>query len=164
MSLLLACLPLGLAHAAPAIALERVEILALDPGTWPARHAPLVPTQPAMQAVRLALQVQPEWRLGGSRWVLGTSVAALSVAHEAPIGGRFSWTAGVQTRLGLPNGAFAGVLMQHGVLRSGVGTSVRSDATWARPRWDHWEVLPALSLSIGRRPAGATEDTPAPSR
>lgn len=141
------------AHAAVAgVALERVDVLSGDPGTWLYDEAPAAWVRPATAALRLVEQVQPVWRTPWEGWALGTSVRAISVLREGGFGQtRWHWAAGVQTALMLPRGAFAQLAWQSGRLRLALGVSAFADATWLRPAWTRWRALPTLGISIVRR-------------
>lgn len=130
---------------------DRVDILAADPGTWINYDLPQVGVATTQTVVRLVEQVSVSWQLPNSPFYLGTSLASQSLAYELPIKGNVGVHAGVQTALLLPRGAFLGAHARVGRLRLGLGASALSSASWARPDWSQWHVLPTVAVGVGRK-------------
>ncbi|MFY0579273.1 hypothetical protein ACN28S_37865 [Cystobacter fuscus] len=84
----------------------------------------------------------------------GASIASQSISYEGPLlrsqdGRGLFWVGSVHTRLLMPYGAHAGVAWRFGLMRLGVGASLSTEATWVRPEWNQWRVLPVLAVGIG---------------
>jgi hypothetical protein len=154
---MIALLLVGTALAAePLLALDRVDVLAADPGTWLNLDLPMLGATPALGALRFVAQVQPVWRTPREGLFIGTSVASQSVVYEVDLrdftlaapNGTFAY-GGVQTALLLPRGLVLGGGLRVGPLRAAAGLSVLSAATWRRPDYGHWNVYPVIALGFG---------------
>lgn len=153
MTPLLLC-ALGLAAAAPPVRLDRVELLAEDPGTWLNYEALQLPGYPVKGVLRFVTQVRPVLELPVEHLYVGLSLSSQSLVYERPFspGLPFTWSAGVQTQLLLPRGALATVAWRHGPVRLSLGLSAVSGATWARPDWSEWDLLPTVGVGLVRQP------------
>jgi hypothetical protein len=131
---------------------ERVEILAENPATWVNYELPMAASNTTTSAVRLLEQTKVVWATKKEGLRIGTSLRSQSVQWEGNFWAEKSlvWSAGAQTRFGLPNGAFGSLGWRWRRLRLSAGVSVLSGATWARPAWDSWRVLPVVSVGFGR--------------
>lgn len=147
---MIACL---LAAFAAPVQLERVDLLAED-GTWLIDDAPRAGVAPRATALRGLEQLRVGFTAPRASLVFGVSLGTLSVVVRRPLLRRAPLyaSAGLVSSLGLPQGAIAGVEAWLGPVRVGLGAQVRSDASWARPSWDHWRVAPGLGVGIGKRP------------
>ncbi len=154
MPLTLSLVTASLALAAAPVRLDRVDILSEDDGTFLHYDLPMAGASAQMAGLRFFEQVKVVLALPVDGLYAGASVASQSLAYEGPLwrsgdGRGLFWTASVHTRLLMPYGAHAGVAWRFGFLRLGVGASVSSEATWARPAWTEWRVLPTLALGFG---------------
>lgn len=146
-SLLLSLSALLSAAQAGPVRLDRVEVLSLDPGGFLTQELPLAGVRPMGTAGQWLLQVQPVLAVKDLPLTVGVSVAAQSVAWEQPVG-PLTTALGVQTRLGLPVGAFAGVAGDLGPVRLGAGGSYRSLATWAYlDGFADWALYPGVEVA-----------------
>ncbi|MFE8600738.1 hypothetical protein KYC5002_34810 [Archangium violaceum] len=153
MPLTLSLVAAGLTLAAP-VRLDRVDVLSEDSGTFLHYEVPMAPAYPAMTALRFVTQVKVVLALPVSGLYAGASIASQSLSYEGPLwrsedGRGLFWTASVHTRLLMPYGAHAGVAWRFGSMRLGLGASASSEASWARPAWTEWKVLPTLALGFG---------------
>lgn len=153
MPLTLSLVAASLTLAAP-VRLDRVDVLSEDSGTFLHYDVPMAHAYPPMTGVRFLEQVKVVLALPVSGLYAGASIASQSLSYEGPLwrsqdGRGLFWTASVHTRLLMPYGAHAGVAWRFGFLRLGVGASASSEATWARPAWTEWKVLPTLALGFG---------------
>jgi hypothetical protein len=153
MPLTLSLVAAGLTLAAP-VRLDRVDVLSEDSGTFLNYEVPMALAYPPMTAVRFVEQVKVVLSLPVSGLYAGASIASQSLSYEGPLwrsedGRGLFWTASVHTRLLMPYGAHAGVAWRFGFMRLGLGASASSEASWARPAWSEWRVLPTLSLGFG---------------
>lgn len=136
--------------------LDRVDIVAADPGTWLNNEVPMLGATPALGLVRFVEQVQPVWRTPVDGLTIGTSVASQSVVYEVDLRdvtldapeGTFAY-GGVQTALLLPRGLIVGAGLRAGPVRASAGVSLLSAATWRRPDYGHWNMYPTLSFGLG---------------
>ena len=142
-------------HAAP-LHFDRVDVLSEDPGLWLNHDLPFASVYWPRTGYRLLEQVKPVWRIRAVQGLhVGVSLSSQSLVYEHPLGVGWglsqglSWSVGVQTALGLPRGALAGLAWRRGPFRVGLGVSLLSSATWARPEWTYWWVLPTLGLGVG---------------
>lgn len=139
------------AALAGSVGFERVDVLSEDPGLWLRDSTPWAPAVSTTgSAVRFATQVKVVWFLPVEGLTVGTSVQSQSLHLERPVWRSVSVGGGVQTALGLPRGALAGVAVRHGKLRVGLSLNALSGATWARPEWTSWRVLPGVGVGVGR--------------
>lgn len=153
MPLILSVVAASLTLAAP-VRFDRVDVLSDDAATFLNDDLTLMTAYPAAVAGRFLEQVKPVFTLPVEGLYAGISIASQSVSFEGPLwksqdGRGLFWTASVHTRLLLPYGVHAGVAWRWGPLRVGLGASASSQATWARPAWGEWLVLPALAVGLG---------------
>lgn len=144
---------LAAALAASPIAFDRVDIVSEDPGLWLNYDVPAARAYPISTGVRLLKQVKPVVRIVPVEGLYaGVSLQSQSVTYEGKLLPQYglTWSAGVQTRLLLPTGAFGGVAWRVWRMRFGLGVSAISAASWARPDWTNWKVLPTVGIGIGR--------------
>ena len=136
---------------------DRVDLLSEDPGTFLHYDAPMAGQNLQAFGMRFIEQVKVVARLplpslsAGGRWYAGASVQSQSLSYEHPLlkdSGLYA-TGALQTRLLLPRGVTAGLAFRTGVLRVGVSVSAFSQASWARPNWQQWSVLPTLGVGLG---------------
>jgi hypothetical protein len=141
-------LALATAHAEP-FRLDRVDVLSEDPGTF-LGEGPGLPRTASVTGIRFVSQVKPVIATPAEGLLVGISLATQSVYYERPIWKGIGLTTGVQTRMLLPRGALLGGHVRAGRLRLGVSANLLSGATWARPDWTTWRVLPGVGIGIGR--------------
>jgi hypothetical protein len=131
------------------VQLERVDLLAEDPGTWINYELPAAPGYMTTPAIRFVEQVKLVWATPMAGVTVGTSLISQSVAYQRPLPvAGLAWSAGVQTSMGLPRGVFGGVSWRAGRVRVAAGASAVSSASWARREWSTWEVLPTVGVGI----------------
>ena len=138
--------------AQPRFGFDRVDLLSEDPGVWLHYDAPMLTLNTSASALRFVEQLKFVWTLPMTGFYLGTSIASQSLVSESPLlqnTGLFL-TGGVQTRLLLPRGATVGLAWRAGPVRLGLSLNAQSTASWARPNWSEWSVLPTFGLGIGR--------------
>jgi len=139
---------LSVALAAP-VGLDRVDVLSEDPGTFLDEHIARLGPSPTVTGIRFAEQLKVVVRSPVRHLNVGLSVASQSLVWEPPLAWGVGLTAGVQTRMALPRGGIAGVHWRHGPLRLGLSANLLSGATWARPDWSQWRVLPGVGVGLG---------------
>lgn len=146
------------------IAVERVDIVSEDPGTWVNYELPMAGVSPITAGVRFLEQVKVVWTTPVPGLAVGTSYASQSVVYERLLLPRqgISWDVGLQTKLLLPRGVFGGLAWRWWRLRLGLGVSLTSSASWAHLDWTHWMVVPTLGLGVGREVEGPGEEAPDP--
>ena len=152
MSLLLLWL-LGSAPTASAgIQLQRLEILADDPGTFLHWELVMLGARPGITAVRFLEQVQPVWRTPWPQLMLGTSLSSQSLTWEQPFtaGSSWGWRGGIQTQTLLPRGLILAGWWRGQHLELAGGLSLLSGASWSQPDWRHWQPILTLGLSLVR--------------
>ena len=138
------------ALAAP-VQFDRVDLLADDPGVWMNDDLQRFSQTPRLASIRFVGQVKAVLSLPKGIY-LGASLSSQSltierlIAPNLPVYGY----AGVQTSLLLPRGAQVGLAIRQGGFRVSAGLSGLSSATWARPDWSVWTLLPTLAVGIGR--------------
>lgn len=141
------------ALAAP-IRLDRVDVLAEDPGTWINYDAPMAPYAATQTAVRFVEQISFVVATPAPDIYVGLSVSSQSVRWERVVWKNLDVHGGLQTSLLLPRGAFAGAgWTAWDRLHVAAGVSAVSNATWARPSWAQWAVMPTVGVGVkvGRR-------------
>lgn len=144
----------GLALTAAPLRLDRVDILSEDAGTFLHYDLPLARAYFPTTGVRFLEQVKVVFALPVTGLYAGASIASQGVSYEGMLwrtqeGRGLVWNASVHTRLLMPYGAHAGLAWRFGIMRVGAGASVSTEATWARPSWTQWRVLPVLAVGIG---------------
>jgi len=129
---------------------ERVDLLAEDTGTWINYDLPDATTYPTAAALRFVEQIKVVWHTPWTGVSVGTALGSQSVVYEQPLLPEYqlSWSAGVQTALLLPRGALLGLAWRPSRFRIGVGVSFVSSATWVRPDWSVWSILPTFGFGI----------------
>lgn len=129
--------------------LARVDVLAEDPGTWLNYDLPMASVAATQTAVRFVEQVSFVVATPHEDVDIGLSVASQSVRWERKVWKDLDLHGGLSTSLLLPRGAFAGAgwtLADR--VHVGLGVSALSGATWARPDWTHWTVMPTAGVGI----------------
>lgn len=126
---------------------DRVDLLSEHGAPWLAYEAPRFAVASDVVLLRWIEQVSPVVALGDAR--LSVSLSAQTIGFETPTW-PVSATGGVVTRAGLPVGALAGAAVRPGKVRLGLSLAVLSSATWVRPRWTTWTVLPGVGVGLGR--------------
>lgn len=148
----------GAPSATAGVQLDRVEVVADDPGVFLTDELPLVAARPATTGLRLLAQVQPVVRLAPPL-TLGVSLSALTPAVETPPGPTgFGGLVALPTRLGLPSGLVIAGTYRRGPLWVDLGLRASSGATWLHPRYGDLRVGP--TLGIGWVPRGARAGPP----
>ena len=138
----------------PLVLTERVDLFSEEGASWWVDELPRAGASPRAAAIRWLEQIRFVAAVPRASVVLGASLSSQSIAVRRPISRQtpLYLQAGVTTSLGLPRGALVGAEWWHGALRVGVGVHTSSGATWARPVWDGWRVLPAVGIGFGRSP------------
>ena len=145
---------LALAHAAPLVRTERVDLFSEDPGSFVFHDLPRIGATPRSTAIRWVEQVRFVATMPRHGLVFGASIAAQSVSYRfrlhpsAPVYA----SAGISTRLFLPRGLLLGAETWAGPVRLGLGLLVHTDATWKRLDYTHWTAQPGIGIGIGRKP------------
>lgn len=134
--------------------LERVDVLAEDPGFFLNYELPTATTYAARPALRFVEQAKLVWSTPWRGLTIGTSLASQSLVYEHPLWLRgLSWTAGVQAQTLLPRGLLGGLAYRVGFVRVAVGVSLVSGASWSMlSGYGFWMVMPTLGLGIVRPP------------
>lgn len=129
---------------------DRVDLLSESPGTWLTQEAPRLTAIPGTVAVRWVEQVAPVVQIGVVE--VSASVAGQSVGIAVPLDPvRPAWfDAGVVARGLLPVGGRVGVAWGAGPVRLGLSAVALADATWVRPDYAHWSLVPAVGVGVGR--------------
>lgn len=140
------------AWATPPVVLDRVDLVSEDPGLWLNQELPRAHVTPGTTGLRFLTQIRPVVTLPIQDLSVGLSLQSQSLLIERPIAPTLNLaaTGGLITRGGLPVGAMAGGSWRPGVLRIGLSAIALSSATWARPRWSAWQILPGVGIGIGR--------------
>jgi hypothetical protein len=131
--------------------LDRIDVLSEDPGTFLSSDVPKIGRSTTVAGIRFVEQVKPVFTTPVDGLLVGLSLATQSVYYEQPVWRGLGLTGGVQTRLGLPRGVLMGGYLRTGPLRLGVGANVLSGATWTRPDFTVWRVMPGVGVGIGPR-------------
>jgi len=142
-------LALHTAHAEP-FRLDRIDVLSEDPGTFLGEVGPGLPRSVTITGIRFVEQVKPVIATPVDGLLVGVSLATQSVYYERPVYKGLGLTTGIQTRMLLPRGALLGGHVRAGRFRLGMSANLLSGATWARPDWTTWRVLPGVGIGIGR--------------
>ncbi|MBM7117933.1 hypothetical protein [Archangium primigenium] len=152
MPLMLSVVAASVTLAAP-VRFDRVDLLSEDAGTFLHYDMPLAGAYTPEVALSFLQQVKVVAALPVGLYA-GVSYASQSLSYEGMLwrsqeGRGLVWTTSLHTRLLLPYGAHAGLAWRVGPLRVGGGASLSTAATWARPDWKQWRVLPVLAVGIG---------------
>jgi len=137
------------------VVFDRIDLISEDPGRWLLDEAPRMTALPGATGVRWARQIKLSVAIPRASLVLGASLTSQSVSIRRPLTRRAPIYAhgGPTLALGLPRGALVGVEAWRGPVRFGLGLNVLSSATWARPVYDSWAVVPGIGVGIGQPPA-----------
>jgi hypothetical protein len=138
----------------PLLITERVDLFAEDGASWWVDELPRAGASPRAAAIRWLEQVRFVAAVPRASVVLGASLSSQSIVVRRPVSRDtpLYLQGGVTTALGLPRGALVGAEWWHGAMRIGVGVHAYSGATWRRPVYDGWRVLPAVGIGVGRSP------------
>ena len=151
-------LALGVASAAT---LDRVELLADDPGTFVSDELPLLAARPGTAGLHFVAQVQPVVRFD-SGLTVGASLSAWTVGWETrPDARGLGGLVAVPTRLGMPAGLVVAGSWSRGLLWVDVGLRAASGASWVDPSWRDVRVGPTVGLGVrlgGRNGGEASRD------
>lgn len=140
--------------AEPAVMVERIDLFSDEAMDFWLDDAPRLGVGPRATAVRWLEQVSVVTAFRRASLVVSLSVQRQSVRVRRPLSNRFPFYAsgGLITHLGLPAGAAGGVEYWAGPVRIGVALRAESSASWARPTWNHWRVLPGIGVGVGDSP------------
>jgi hypothetical protein len=134
------------------LSFDRIDLLSEDPGTFVDEQVARATHSPTVTGIRYAEQLKLVVALPWEPVTVGLSAATQSVYLEPRL---TDWglglTLGLQTRLLLPRGGLVGLHLRRGIVRVGLGANVLSAATYTRPAYDHWRVLPGVGFGLGRR-------------
>ena len=134
--------------AVSAATLDRVEVLADDPGTYVFDELPLLVARPGVTGLRFIAQVQPVLRFE-SGVTLGASLSSLTVGWETrPDDRGIGGLVAMPTRLGLPSGLVLAGTWRRGPLWVDVGMRAASGASWVSPTWSDLRIGPTLGLGF----------------
>ena len=130
---------------------ERIDIIAEDPGTWINYEVGSLPGYPTKGLVRWLTQIKPVVQTPVANLYIGLSLRSQSITYEVPIHEKLPLTASIslQTQLLLPKGANAGFAWKRGHWRLATGISTVSEASWKRPAYASWVVLPTIGFGFG---------------
>lgn len=140
------------------VGFDRIDLLSEDPGAFLDEHVARFGASPTVTSIRYAEQLKVVLRTPVRHLHLGLSVASQSLVVEPPLRWGLGLTAGVQTRLALPRGGIVGVHYRRGPLRLGLSANLLSGATWTRPDWSQWRVLPGVGIGLGPARRGPRPD------
>jgi len=141
--------------ASSGLQLDRVEVIADDPGTYLTDEVPLLAARPGGTLLRGVAQVQPV--LGwGEHFTLGLSLSSITPGLEVSTGtDGLGLLVAMPTRLGLPSGALIAATWRRGPLWADIGMRAASGATWHAPQYSDLRVAP--TVGIGWVPGGARD-------
>lgn len=150
---MLAVFSAGVISQAP-IRFDRIDVLNEEAPSFLHYDVTTTGVYPAGTALRFIEQLKVVVTLPVDGLYLGASLRSQSLTYEGAIlrtgdGRGLFWSAGLSTRLLMPYGAQAGIAWRFGVMRLGIGVQAASGATWARPAWSEWQVLPTIGLGFG---------------
>lgn len=129
---------------------DRVDIISEDPATFINYDLPNFGVNTTTSAIRFVEQIKLVFETPLEGLSIGASIGSQSVFYEKPIKtSSFYYGAGIQSALLLPRGIFADLSWRPGPMRIALGVSMVSSATWTRPDWTAWDVLPTLGIGIG---------------
>jgi hypothetical protein len=142
------------ALAAAPVRLDRVDLLNEEAPTFLHYDVPMGRAYGMATALRFVEQLKVVVALPVDGLYAGASLTSQSLAWEGPLwrsadGRGLFWSAGLSTRLLMPYGVQGGVAWRFGLLRVGLSLQAASAASWARPAWSEWRVLPALGVGLG---------------
>jgi hypothetical protein len=144
--------------ADPSLGVQRVDVLSEDPGLWLNDEAVRLGDATSTSAIRFVEQIKLVWLLPLDGLTIGTSLASQSLTFEQPVlvvapeaAAGLAISGGVQAKALLPRGLHAGIAWRHGPVRVGLSVNALSSASWARPDWSVWRMLPGVGVGIGRR-------------
>jgi hypothetical protein len=140
-------LPLWMAATVAGVQLDRVEVLADDPGTLVSDELPLLLARPGGTGLRFLAQAQPVVRFG-DHFTLGTSLVAITPGWEVrPSERRLGGLVAMPTRLGLPAGLVVAGTVRTGPLWLDLGLRASSGASWVAPKYGDLRVGPTLGVA-----------------
>lgn len=130
---------------------DRIDVLSEDPGTFLSAEVPKLSSSTTIAGIRFVEQVKPVFTTPLEGLLVGLSLSTQSVYYEQPLTPGLGLTGGVQTRLGLPRGLLLGGYGRVGRLRVGLSANLLSGATWTRPDYTTWRVLPGVGIGVGQK-------------
>lgn len=163
---MIALLALGATLAAEnEITLDRVDFLSADPGTFLNYDVPMIAqAHPSATGIRFLEQVQVVLGTPLDGLYLGVSISSQSFVMEQPVAelpvdavrlvpDNLFVYGGVQTNTLIPRGLMLGAGWRAGPVRTSLGLSLLSNASWRRLDYGHWHALPTISVGVGRKHA-----------
>ena len=142
----------AVAIAAPQ--LDRVEVIADDPGHFVVDELPMIAARPGGTTLRFLTQVQPVMAFG-EHFTLGASLSTWTPGWELQAAQRpFGFLVAMPTRLGLPSGLVAAGTLRHGALWADLGLTAQTGASWRHPSYRDLRIVPTVGLGWAPRSRG----------
>ena len=140
--------------AEPVVMLERIDVFSDEALDFWLDDVPRLGVGPRATAVRWIEQIGVVTAFRRASLVVSLSIDRQSVRLRRPVSNRYPLYAsgGLITHLGLPAGAAVGMEHWVGPVRIGFALRAESSASWARPKWNHWRVLPGIGVGVGDSP------------
>lgn len=153
MSLMLALVGSTMLASAP-VQFDRIDILNEQVPTFLHYDVPTTKAYPLGTAMRFVEQLNVAFTLPLKGLYVNASLRSQGLTYEGALlpssnGRGLFWMAGISTRLLMPYGAQVGLAYRVGFVRLSLGVQAASGATWARPSFGQWQVLPTLGLGFG---------------
>jgi hypothetical protein len=153
-SLVFALIGSSLLASAP-VQFDRIDVFNEVVPSFVNYDVPSAPAYPLGTAMRLVEQLSVSFTLPVTGLYVNASLRSQGITYEDKMnysdnsGRGFYWVFGLSTRMLLPHAVNIGVAWRFSVVRVSIGVQAESGATWARPNWDQWQVLPTLGLGFG---------------
>lgn len=127
---------------------DRVEILSESDGSWMRDELPRWSSSERFVAVRFIEQVQGVMALPPQGLRVGLSLRNQTVRWEREVAPAIHVGVGSVHHAGLPVGALTSLAWGPRAIRVGTALTATSSASWARPAWNQWRVLPTVGIGV----------------
>lgn len=154
MSLVFALIGSSTLASAP-VHFDRIDLFNEQVSSFVNYDVPSAPAYPPGTALRLVEQLNVSLTLPVRGLYVNASLRSQGISYEDKMiysddsGRGFYWVFGLSTRLLMPHAVNFGIAWRFSAVRVSLGVQAESGATWARPNWNQWQVLPTLGLGFG---------------
>ena len=139
-------------HAAPRVVLDRIDLISEAAPDWQRHDLRRLGTYPEAGTVRWLAQITAAGAAGPATFGLSLQNQWIGLRGALTPDKSMHVEAVAITTAFLPTGGRAGLSARIGPVRIGVSLVASSGATWVRPRYGSWSVVPAFGFGIGPNP------------
>lgn len=127
---------------------DRIEVITESDGTWLRDELPRWGSAERVVAMRFVEQVQVVTAVPLDGVRVGLSLRNQTLRWENEFAPAVHLGVGSVHRAGLPVGGMVGLAWGPRAIRVGTALTATSAASWARPNWSQWRVLPTVGVGV----------------